>query len=251
MYRAKGVEGRLLLMLLTGFAMQAVVAGDRADYKWWEEVPPPVVQLYSFVASISAGPAWESSGNTRNTFYLQPGIQKTFDSNKQATTLADSELFFGLQRILTPRLDGQLGVAIAFTSNAKFSGNVWDDADPDFSNFTYDYNVNHTHVVLKGKLLTDVNTNTWLGCVKPWISGGVGAGFNIGSFPAAGTSGGAASAGSVSSSSDKKPPVGVGYEFADWGKSQLARAPGQTLGRGLWLNHIYTTGLMFNLTFVS
>jgi hypothetical protein len=37
--------------------------------------------------------------------------------------------------------------------------------------------------------------------------GGVGAGFNIGSFPAAGTSGGGASTSSVSSSSDKKPPI--------------------------------------------
>lgn len=45
--------------------------------------------------------------------------------------------------------------------------------------------------------------------------------------------------------------VGVGYEFADWGQSQLNRASGQTLNSGLSLNHLYTNGLMFNLTYLA
>jgi opacity protein-like surface antigen len=45
--------------------------------------------------------------------------------------------------------------------------------------------------------------------------------------------------------------VGVGYEFADWGKSQLGRAAGQTLGNGLALSHLYTNGILFNITYLA
>ena len=45
--------------------------------------------------------------------------------------------------------------------------------------------------------------------------------------------------------------VGVGYEFADWGQSRLGRAAEQTLNNGLELNHLYTNGILFNLTYCS
>jgi hypothetical protein len=45
--------------------------------------------------------------------------------------------------------------------------------------------------------------------------------------------------------------VGAGYEFADWGKSGLNRAAGQTLNTGLALNHLYTNGVLVNLTYVA
>lgn len=32
---------------------------------------------------------------------------------------------------------------------------------------------------------------------------------------------------------------GIGYEFADWGRSQLNRALGQTFNSGLFLPHVY------------
>lgn len=43
--------------------------------------------------------------------------------------------------------------------------------------------------------------------------------------------------------------VGIGYEFSDWGSSQLNRASGQTLNSGLLLSHLYTNELLFNLTY--
>ena len=43
--------------------------------------------------------------------------------------------------------------------------------------------------------------------------------------------------------------AGIGYEFADWGRSQLNRASGQTLNNGLSLSHVYTNGFLFNLTY--
>jgi opacity protein-like surface antigen len=45
--------------------------------------------------------------------------------------------------------------------------------------------------------------------------------------------------------------VGAGYEFADWGQSQLSSASGQTLNSGLSLNHLYTNGVLFNLTYLA
>ena len=42
--------------------------------------------------------------------------------------------------------------------------------------------------------------------------------------------------------------IGVDYEFADWGKSQLGRASEQTLNGGLVLNHLYINGVLFNLS---
>lgn len=45
--------------------------------------------------------------------------------------------------------------------------------------------------------------------------------------------------------------VGIGYEFSDWGKSELGRAPGQSLNTGLSLKHLYTNGVLFNFTYVA
>jgi opacity protein-like surface antigen len=45
--------------------------------------------------------------------------------------------------------------------------------------------------------------------------------------------------------------AGIGYEFADWGNSQLIRASGQTLNNGLSFSHLYTNGLLFNLTYLA
>ena len=44
--------------------------------------------------------------------------------------------------------------------------------------------------------------------------------------------------------------LGVGYEFADWGNSHLAAAPGQTINSGLQLNHLYTNGLQLSLNYI-
>lgn len=45
--------------------------------------------------------------------------------------------------------------------------------------------------------------------------------------------------------------IGAGYEFSDWGQSQLNRASGQMLNSGLSLNHLYTNGVLFNLTYLA
>ena len=126
----------------------------------------------SGVATLSLGPVWENTGNTQ-TFYLAPNIDKTYAANHALHALIDGEIFLGIQKPLREKLDGQIGLAVATTGNASLSGNIWDDAQPKFNNYTYDYEARHTHVAIKGKLLADRGY-----VLTPWVSGSLGVGFN-------------------------------------------------------------------------
>lgn len=214
----------------------------------------------SWVATLAVGPVWESAGNTQ-TFYLAPEIEKTYTANHSSRALANGEFFLGIQKSLQAQLQGQLGLAVATTGNAVLSGNIWDDADVTFNNYTYNYKIRHTHIALKGKLLADRGY-----IVTPWISASLGAGFNqshdftntpliseaivmpnfanhtITTFTYTLGAG-------IQRNLNAHWQAGMGYEFADWGQSQLHRAAGQTLNTGLSLSHLYTNGFLLNLTY--
>lgn len=215
----------------------------------------------TYVTTLSMGPVWAAAGQTQ-TFFLAPGIEKTYAADKSSQSLFDGELFFGKQRQINNLLTAQFGLAVAATSNAPVSGSIWDDADPTFNNYAWKYNVQHTHVTVKGKLLAN-RDNYFL---TPWISASLGAGFNrayeykstprifeavaIPPFESHTTTAFTYTVGAgIQRSLNQHIALGVGYEFADWGKSSLTRAEGQTLGSGLSLNHLYTNGLLFNLTY--
>ena len=217
---------------------------------------------WNWVGTLSAGPVWEGGGKTQ-TFYLTADIEKTYTANQSIHVLFDGEVFAGLQKKLSPILQGQLGLAVAATSNAVLSGHTWDDADPTFDNYTYGYNIQHTHLAIKGKLLADLSD--WF---TPWLSGSLGVGFNNAhrfnntplSFEAIPNSNFASHTetaftytvgAGLQRTLNTHWQVGVGYEFADWGKSQLNRASEQTLNKGLTLSHVYTNGVLFNLTYLA
>ena len=88
---------------------------------------------WTWVGTISAGPVWESAGQTQ-TFYLTPGTIKTYAASNVTHALVDGEVFVGIQKNLPKMLQGQLGLTVAAMSNAKLSGNIWDDADSTFNN---------------------------------------------------------------------------------------------------------------------
>ena len=217
---------------------------------------------WSWVGTLSAGPVWEHGGST-HTFYLAPTIQKAYVANQSTHALFDGEVFLGLQKSLSQTVQGQLGLAVGATGNAALSGVIWDDALPKFKNHAYQYTIQHTHVAVKGKLLADAGF--WL---IPWISGSLGIGFNNAHsytnapivLPAIANPDFAlhtqtaftytVGAG-VQKALNSHWQVGVGYEFADWGKSELGRAFGQTMNSGLKVNHLYTNGALFNLTYVA
>lgn len=211
------------------------------------------------VISLSLGGAWENNGDTQ-TRYLTPTIEKTYKAHRTTHGLINAELFMGNEWCLPHRLQGQLGLTLAATNDATLSGNIWDDADPQFNNYQYHYEMQHTHLAVKAKLLTDRYDS-----LLPWVSVSMGVAFNRAHhfnsrptiFEAVPTP-------------DFKPnmstaftytlgfgiqrklndhwQVGIGYEFADWGKGHLARADEQCIGTGLTLNHLYTNSILINLT---
>ena len=252
----------LLLAALTavssaGFAQAQAEPGEHTTF-----LPSKLLETLksSGVATLSLGPVWENAGSTQ-TFYLAPNIEKTYAANHASHALVDGEIFLGIQKPIREKLEGQIGLAVATTGNASLSGNTWDDAQAQFNNYTYEYQVRHTHVAIKGKLLADRGY-----VVTPWVSGSLGVGFNqahdfsntptiseavvMPNFASNTTTAFTYTLGlGVERHLNAHWQAGLGYEFADWGKSQLNRASGQTLNSGLSLPHLYTNGLLFNLTY--
>lgn len=222
----------------------------------------PSSMFVTNVVTVSAGAAWEHAGKTQ-TFYLTPTIEKTYATDNSTHALADGELFIGKQWRMQQHVLSQLGFAFATTGNAKLSGDIWDDADPAFNNYKYQYKIEHSHFAVKGKLLGD-----WGYAYSPWISVSLGVGFNRANdysseptiFEAVSTSDFNSNTqiaftytigAGVQKMLTQDWQLGVGYEFADWGKSQLDRAPGQTQGDGLTLNHLFTNSIMMSFTYIS
>lgn len=221
----------------------------------------PVTKSWSPVITLSVGPTW-AQGGQEQTLFLQPDLEKAYTSTKKTQTLIDGEVFLGIQHSLHHNILGQLGVALATTSSLRINGDILEDADPDFNDFYYQYKVNHSHVAVKGKLISDMGY-----AVQPYLSGSIGVGFNHASdftitpkifeqlpAPAFGSHTKTAFTYTVGVGIQKaltnQLAAGIGYEFADWGKAKLSRAPGQTLNSGLSLNHVYTSQLQFSLSYV-
>jgi opacity protein-like surface antigen len=217
---------------------------------------------WRWVSAISVGPVWEKAGTTQS-FYLTPEIEKTYAAQPSTNILADGEVFIGMQKKLTSITQTQLGFAIATTSNASLSGQIWDDANSRFANYNYNYTIQHSHVAVKSKVLIDQGS-----LIMPWISGSIGVGFNYAhafqntpliyeavvnpNFASHTQIAFTYTAGAgLQKSINEHWQVGLGYEFADWGKSTLGRAAEQTLNNGLELNNLYTNGILFNLTYCS
>lgn len=224
----------------------------------------PEVQVgkLNWVGTFSIGPVWTNPGS-QQTLNLTSQIEKTYTAYEPNNTLADGEVFLGIKRDLPYAFFTHVGIAGALTSQAGLSGQIWDDADPTFNNYVYGYHVQHGHVALKAKVFKDINYS-----VLPWISGSVGVGFNrsngfynnpliveaiaqnnFGNHTQ--TSFTYTTGAGLQKIINQNFQVGIGYEFADWGQSRLNPAQGQTIGNGLSLSHLYTHGLMFNVTYTA
>jgi len=214
------------------------------------------------VVTVSVGPVFANAGETQ-TFYLAPNIEKTWFARKSTKALVAGEVFAGIQKSVTSQWLGQLGLALAATDKASLQGVIWDDADPEFDNYNYQYKVQNTRVAVKGKLLYD--QGFWL---IPWVNAGLGVGFNQASHytntpliveaiqtPDFANHTKTAFSWSVGAGVqvilNEHWQAGAGYEFADWGKSALGRAFGQTMNTGLTLKHLYTNGILFNLSYIA
>ncbi len=216
---------------------------------------------WQWVGTISGGAAWTNAGESQ-TFNLTPRIKKAYVANKIDSTLAQGELFAGIQKPFGVEWKGQLGLAGALTGNTQLEGIIWDGANPEAANYSYHYKIRHSHLAVKGKLLKELGF--WL---TPWVSGSLGVSFNRSYdynntpliFEARTTpnfSNHTQTAFTYNLGAGVQKvltnhwQIGVGYEFADWGKSELGRAYKQTLNTGLKLSHLYTHGVLLNLTYI-
>lgn len=212
--------------------------------------------------TVSGGPAWGTAGDTQ-TLSLQPNIQNTYAADKISRSLGTGELFLGVQRAIKPSINGQLGLALAGSSNIGLNGDIWEDSNPALNNNLYHYKVDHAGIMAKGKLIGIFNHP-----MQPYVSAGLGIGFNrshdftttpriVQEVPAPHFQSNTTTAFTytlglgVQRALTPHWQVGMGYEFADWGQNSLARAPGQSIGDGLALNHLYTNELLFSLSYLK
>ena len=216
----------------------------------------------SYVITLSAGQGYETTQN-RQALTLTPSIEKTYVTNPSQQDFANAEIFLGVQEDLTMRLKGQLGLSIVGSGNTRINGNIWDDSNPQFNNYEYTYMVQHTHVALKAKLLADVHM-----VFVPWVSGSMGIGFNnahafysvptdLTALPTPNFSANCTTAFTYTLGFGVQYPItphwqiGGGYEFADWGKSELGTTSGQAGGTGPVLNHLYSSSILVNLSYLA
>lgn len=224
--------------------------------------PVKPVDDWRLIVALSGGPVWGNAGETQ-TVFLAPDIRRTYVAQKLNTTFFSGEVLLGVQKALSPSLLAQVGIAGAATNNVRLQGIIWDDADPRFANYTYRYKVQNSRVALKTKFLFD--RGYW---VMPWVSGSAGVGFNSShdftntplifqalpneNFLNHNQTSFTYTLGiGLQRQINRSWQVGVGYEFADWGKSHLGLAEDQTVVSYINLNHVYTNGVMFNLTYLA
>ncbi|MBA2651924.1 MAG: outer membrane beta-barrel protein [Tatlockia sp.] len=245
------MKGLKLALPLT-LACNCVLAGTMGPY--------PTTS--GTILTLSMGPSWSVPGETQ-TILLQTDFPQTYPAIKHLETSYSGEVFLGRLLALTPRFYLQFGFALAGTTRVGLQGDIWQEADPDFNNFSYSYKIEHLHTAVKGKLLPNINRS-----VQPYLSASIGVGFNH-----------AYNFSTIAKSTevDEEAPfasrtqssftytlgaglqkkfcthyaIGIGYEFADWGRSQLASSLDQTIGRGLRLNHLYTHQIQFSLSFIA
>lgn len=218
-----------------------------------------VQESSNYFLTISAGPAWTSNHKSQ-IINLEPDLIKAYVAQKKDSTIGSGELFVGWQSVFNQYFSYQIGPAFSLSSSADLAGSIWDEADPIFDNFFYRYRINHKHLTAKAKLLA-----AEIFMVQPYISGSLGVGFNrsydfssssktLEQLPFPGfisrnrTSFSYTVGLGVEKAIGSHLSGGIGYEFADWGKSNLARTPLQTIGTGLRLNHLYTHQLQFSLS---
>jgi len=245
------------IIILSGITLSSsVLAGTMSE----------LMSDSQFLFGLSAGPTWVS-GSQSQTINLEPDVKKTYTANNQKNLFPSAELFIGWQKPLPARLIGQplisqLGISIVGAGNAKRSGDIWEDADPDFDNFNYHYKIQHTDVAVKGRLIVH-SVCTF----EPYIAGRIGIGFNRAydfnitpkiveevappSFASNTTTSLIYTLGiGLQKSINTHLQAAIGYEFADWGQTQLSRAFGQTINHGLTESHLYANQVQLSLFYV-
>lgn len=242
------MKANKLATLLLGTLFTTLVL---ADAKAWHQV-----------LTVSLGPAWTNPGKTQ-TLYLQPELPETFAANTLPLTFGEGDIFLGVQHRLKFDILAQLGLDLAGTTGIPLSGDIWQDADPNFNNLFYAYRISHTHLAGKGKFIIDRYAPA-----QPYVSASLGVGFNRAyrytntpklfetlpepPFATQITTAFTYALGvGLQRAFHQHWFLGLGYEFMDWGKTTLGPAVSQQTNNGPNLNHVYTNQLQFSLSYIA
>lgn len=216
--------------------------------------------LPTIVTTVSGSIAHQGHGSTQ-TLWLTPVIEKKYPAHSASHLLTQGDIFLGILNNLNSQWQSQVGLDFASSSHAIMSGSIWDDAEATFNNYKYRYFLHHSHIVLEAKLLANMHS------ILPWVSAGIGMGFNRShSFSNTPTIPEAIASPNFTSHTlttlsyiagmgfqyplSQHWQLGMGYEFANWGRSRLGKASGQTTNRHLALSHFYTNAIDMNATYI-
>lgn len=214
------------------------------------------------VVAFSLGPAWVNHIPSQ-TLSIAPNIVNTYTRGEDNAALLSGELFLGLETHPFYRIISQTGLAIAAININDIEGDILSDGESEFNNYAYDYKLQHIHVAVKEKLLFTTRTK-----ISPWISASVGLAWNDAyDFNNTPKIFEAVKAPNFKDHTQtaftytlgigfqytltRNWQAGIGYEFADLGKSALGSAEGQLTQDRLQAKHLYTNGVLFNLTYVA
>jgi len=214
------------------------------------------------IVTVDFSEGWTDTTQSQ-TFYLTPSVQNAYIAPAKQKNVVGGDIFLGWQHQLHERIQGQWGVVGGLTNHIRLNGNVLHAAYAGYDYWTYAYNISHANVGLKGKLIADTPQLK----VQPYLSASVGVGFNrsydfsntpkliqVIAAPNFASNTETAFTYTVGIGLQKTInlhwAVGLGYEFSDWGNSELARAPGQTVNSGLQQPHTYVNAAQLNVTYV-
>ena len=218
--------------------------------------------MWRSVLSLSLGPAWSSQGSTQ-TLYLQTGIQKAYINQSPWSNFASGEIFFAGQREISNGIDIQVGFVAGASGDNEFRGDIWEDGNRIFDNYSYHYLAHQIRFAAKAKISKQMSSQFQI-----YAGGSAGIGLNRAhnytstpkiaqavNLPAFSDNTQSSFSYSlelgVQKTLQKHWVFGVGYQMIDWGKLSLERAPGQTLGTGLQERHVYTHSAQFTLSYLA
>lgn len=233
-----------------------------SSFSIWAAEPvydPNLPLEWASIITLSAGPTWAWPGQSQFLYLGNPALPYYFDAQEKTNLIGTGEIFFGLQRAVSRNIIGQLGLGVAVASDVENSGYV--NSEDILAINTYQYKVSHARVEMKGKLIAAA-----VPFLQPYLSASAGIAFNrahnyrsvsinediypIFGFERNSEVGFAYSAGvGVQKMLNPYWQVGVGYEFADWGKNYLsANNFGKTVGLGS--AYLYTNELLISISYL-
>lgn len=215
--------------------------------------------IWTPIITLSGGPAWTDPGQLDYLYPSFPGIQvNQYIPNDADGTIATGEIFFGLQRIVYPRITGELGLGIAGATDIETDGTVTVNGIPNVG--TYQYSIEHGRLDLKGRLIFNPYR------LQPYVSGSIGVALNeshdfraltvnplFWPAPWFGNQANPAFTYTLGAGAqyylNRNWIFGVGYEFASWGTSRLG-LDGLTNIQGPNLTTVYTNELLFSISYM-